>query len=92
MKTEVECFDLIDRIGNEFDIDTSLFLMQATHWHERAEDNYGSIKEAVQRHAGEGNAILEALLDETDFMYGKNDGQARVICHDTTASSSSPRD
>jgi hypothetical protein len=32
MNTEVECFDLIDRIGNEFDIDTSLFLMQATHW------------------------------------------------------------
>jgi hypothetical protein len=31
MKTEVECFDLIDRIGNEFDIDTSLFSMQATH-------------------------------------------------------------
>jgi hypothetical protein len=82
MKTEAECFDLIDRIGNEFDVDTSLFLMQATHWHERAEDNYGSIKEAVQRHAGEGDAILEALFDETDSMYGKADGQAGVICHD----------
>jgi hypothetical protein len=82
MKTEVECFDLIDRIGNEFDIDTSLFLMQATHWHERAEDNYGSTKEAVQRHAGEGGAVLEALFDETDCMYGNTDGQARVICHD----------
>jgi hypothetical protein len=36
MKTEVECFDLIDRIGNEFDIDTSIFLMQAgRHCHER---------------------------------------------------------
>jgi hypothetical protein len=31
MKTEVECFDLVDRIHNEFDIDTSLFLMQAEH-------------------------------------------------------------
>jgi hypothetical protein len=74
--------DLIDRIGNEFDIDTSLFLMQATQWHERAEDNYGSTKEAVQRHAGEGDAVLEALFDETDFMCGKKDGQARAICHD----------
>ena len=51
MKTEVECFDLIDRIGKEFDIDASLFLMQATHWHERAEDNYGSTKEEASANA-----------------------------------------
>ena len=82
VKTEVECFDLIDRIGSNLDIDTSLFLLQAEHWHERAEDNYASIKEAVQRHAGEGEAVLEAYFDEVDFMYGKTDGQARVICHD----------
>jgi hypothetical protein len=31
MKTEIECFDLIDRIGNEFDIDTTLFILQAAH-------------------------------------------------------------
>jgi hypothetical protein len=82
MKTGIECFDLIDRIGNEFDIDTSLFILQAAHWHDRAEDNYSSIKEAVQCNAGEGDAIMGALFDEADFMYGKNDGQARVICHD----------
>jgi hypothetical protein len=82
MKTEVECFDLLDRIGNEFDIDTSLFLrflMQATHWHIAPKT---TTKETVQRHAGEGDAVLEALFDETDFMCGKIDGQARVICHD----------
>jgi hypothetical protein len=65
MKTEVECFDLIDRIGKGFDIDASLFLIQAEHWHEpheRAEGNYGSIKEAVQRHAGEGDAILVGTI------------------------------
>jgi hypothetical protein len=72
VKTEDECFDLIDRIGSNLDIDTSLFLLQAEHWHERAEDNYASIKEAVQRHAGEGEAVLEAYLDEVDFMYGKS--------------------
>ena len=82
LKTEVECFDLIDRIGSEFDIDMQLFILQAEHWHERANDDYGNIKEAVKRHAGEGEAILEALFDEVDFMYGKTDGKARVLCHD----------
>ena len=44
LKTEVECFALIDRIGGEFDIDMQLFILQAEHWHERAADDYGSIK------------------------------------------------
>jgi hypothetical protein len=53
METEIECFDLIDRIGNEFGIDTSLFvLQQAAHWHDRAEYNYSSIKEALKRNVG----------------------------------------
>jgi hypothetical protein len=84
MKTEVECFDLIDRIGNEFDIDTSLFLMQGRRTGMSAPKTTTAAprKEAVQRHAGEGGAVLEAMFDETDFMCGKTDGQARVICHD----------
>jgi hypothetical protein len=61
VKTEDECFDLIDRIGSNLDIDTPLFLLQAEHWHERAEDNYASIKEAMQRHAGEGEAVCWRL-------------------------------
>ena len=81
MKTDVECGDLLDRIGNEFDMDTKLMQLQAEHWHDRGEDDYGSLKEAVERHGGEGDAIMEALIDEVDFMYGKNDGKVRVKVH-----------
>jgi hypothetical protein len=82
LKTEEQCLDLIDRIGNEFDIEAQLFLMQAEHWHGRAKDDYTTVKEAASRHAGEGEAVIEAYFDEVDFMYGKVDGKARVICRD----------
>jgi hypothetical protein len=63
----------------------SFFCKQSIGTSAQKEDNYASIKEAVQRHAGEGEAVLEAYFDEVDFMGGKTDGQSRVICHMITA-------
>jgi hypothetical protein len=40
VKPEHQVYDLIDRIGENFGIDTRLFLLQAEHWHSRANDDY----------------------------------------------------
>jgi hypothetical protein len=81
MKTDADCEDLINRIGEEFNMDVALMKLQADHWHNRSDDNYTTLTEAVTRVQGEGDAALEAALEETDFMYGKLDGTVRVRVH-----------
>ena len=75
---------MLDRIGGAHDIDIKLFQLQTSHWHDRAssEDNYTTLKEARQRHQGEGDAAMAAAKEEIDFMLGKVDGVVRLIAHD----------
>jgi hypothetical protein len=83
----IECQDLIDRIGENFDLNTKPMALQAEHLDQQwAEDDYTSVTvtvtDASRRTGGEGEAVLEALYDKTDFMYGKTDGKVRMKEHD----------